>query len=149
MNFELRNITRNHIEEIKTFFTSVFTKEPWNDDWSDKQQLHAYITDLTGNPNSLALGLFKEDEMIGLSMGCIRHWYTGTEYCIDELCIKTEEQGKGIGSQFLQAIENYTKDMGLHQIFLQTDRNVPAYEFYKKNSYSELSNHVSFAKALD
>lgn len=32
------------------------------------------------------------------------------------------------------------------QFFLQTERNVPAYHFYKKNEFIELSEHVSFAK---
>jgi aminoglycoside 6'-N-acetyltransferase I len=38
--------------------------------------------------------------------------------------------------------------MGLKQVFLLTDRDVPAYEFYKKNGYVEVSNLVPFAKSL-
>ncbi len=34
------------------------------------------------------------------------------------------------------------------QIFLQTERNVPAYHFYKKNEFIELAGHVSFAKEI-
>ena len=40
------------------------------------------------------------------------------------------------------------KELGLKQIFLQTEAHVPAYEFYKKNGYIELEGHVSFAKEL-
>lgn len=95
---EVREI-KNNIEEIKVFYKAVFTIEPWNDDWSDDNQLHQYITDLTGNANSLTFGLFRGEEMIGLSMGKIMHWYTGTQYYIDEFCIKTSEQGSGLGTQ--------------------------------------------------
>jgi hypothetical protein len=28
--------------------------------------------------------------MVGLSMGYIKHWYEGTEYFINEFCVKTE-----------------------------------------------------------
>ncbi len=140
---ELRTLKIESIEEIKSFFFDIFTKEPWNDDWSDKNQLHAYIMDLIGNPNSLALGLFENGTMVGLSMGNIKHWYSGTEYYIDELCIKTEEQGRGIGTQFLKEIETFIKQKGIKQIFLQTERNVPAYGFYKKNGFFELEDHVS------
>jgi len=143
---ELRELNIENIEEIKTFFVEIFTQEPWYDDWSNKEQLHAYITDLIGNKNSLVLGLFENNDMVGLTMGNIRHWYTGTEYYVDEFCIKREEQRRGFGTQFLEAIEEYIKSKGMTQIFLQTERNVPAYHFYNKNGLVELENHVSLFK---
>jgi aminoglycoside 6'-N-acetyltransferase I len=146
MATELRILSIDQIEEIKVFFYDVFTNEPWNDDWSDQNQLHAYIFDLIGNSNSLALGLFEKGTMVGLSMGSIRHWFSGTEYYIDEFCIKSKEQGRGLGTQFIQAIETYIKQKGMHHIFLQTERSMPAYHFYKRNGYIELENHVSFIK---
>ena len=81
-------------------------------------------------------------------MGYIKHWYTGTEYIINELCIKTDRQGSGAGSFFLTQIEKAIKEMGLKQIFLLTDRDVPAYHFYKKNGYAEVSSLVPFAKSI-
>jgi aminoglycoside 6'-N-acetyltransferase I len=146
MDTELRKLNVDNISEIKEFFFEVFSKEPWNDDWSDDNQLQAYIMDLIGNPNSLALGLCENGTMVGLSMGSIRHWYSGTEYYIDEFCIKTEEQGRGLGTNFINAIELYIKQKGMKHIFLQTERTVPAYNFYKKNGYFELEDHVSFVK---
>ena len=146
MNIELKQLSVEEIETIKSFFADVFMKEPWNDDWSDKEQLHAYIVDLIGNPNSLTLGLFEEGQMVGLSMGSIMHWYSGTQYYIVELCIKTTEQGRGLGKHFLEFIETYTKSKGVSYIFLQTERTVPAYEFYKKNGFFELEDHVSLVK---
>jgi aminoglycoside 6'-N-acetyltransferase I len=74
--------------------------------------------------------------------------YTGTEYIINELCIKTDRQGGGAGTFFLTQIEETIKEMGLKQIFLLTDRDVPAYNFYKKNNYVEVSNLVPFAKHI-
>lgn len=148
MNTELRILNISNIDEIKEFFFHIFTKEPWNDDWSNTAQLHAYITDLIGNRNSLTLGLFEDGNMVGLSMGYIKHWYSGSEYYIDEFCIKTEEQGRGLGTQLLSAIEEFLKQKDIYYIFLQTERNVPAYSFYQKNGFYELVNHVSFVKQL-
>lgn len=143
---ELRELSIHNIEEIKSFFVNVFSKEPWNDDWSNDNQLHSYIKDLIGNNNSLSLGLFENNTMVGLSMGHIRHWYSGTSYFIDEFCIKTELQGKGSGSKFLQEIEQFIKTKGIVQVFLQTERTMPAYQFYKKNGYTELRDHITFVK---
>ena len=81
-------------------------------------------------------------------MGRIKHWYTGTEYCIDELCIRTDRQRQGLGSYFLEELQRQLQSMGIEQIFLQTDRDVPAYRFYLKNGFLELSDLVSFAKTM-
>ena len=143
---EIRALGIDDIKEIKRLFFDIFTNEPWNDDWSDEVQLHEYITDLIGNRNSLSLGLYNGDELIGLALGSIMHWYTGTEYYIFEFCVKTEMQGKGIGTVFLKQVEEYTKRKGITHIFLQTERTVPAYEFYCKNGFTELTDHVSLYK---
>lgn len=145
---ELRRLSIDDKEEIKALFKGVFTGEPWNDDWSDSEQLDLYIEDLCGQGYSLTYGLYDGDEMIGLSMGYIKHWYTGTEYIIDELCIKTDRQGSGAGTFFLEQIEKTIKELGLKQIFLLTDRDMPAYNFYKKNGYVEVSSLVPFAKLI-
>ena len=59
----------------------------------------------------------------------------GTEYSIDEFCIKTPEQGRGLGTRLLREIEICIREKGIQQIFLQTERMVPAYEFYRKNGF--------------
>ena len=146
--FKLKRLTINDKEAIKEVFVSVFTKEPWNDDWSDKEQLDMYITDLIGQGYSLTYGLYDDEELIGISMGYIKHWYSGTEYIINELCILTERQGAGAGAFFIAEIEKAIKELGLKQIFLLTDSNVPAYDFYKKNGFVEVTTNVSFAKLL-
>ncbi len=142
----IKELSIENTEMIKSLFAEVFTNEPWNDDWSDSKQLHEYIMDLIGNRNSLTLGLFEHDNLIGLSMGSIIHWCIGTEYYIFEFCIKAEKQNKGIGTAFLKEIEAYAKSKQLTHIFLQTERNVPAYKFYLKNGFTELKDHVSLAK---
>ncbi len=146
--FELRQIGLNEKETIKTLFQSVFMFDPWNDDWSDELQLDKYIIELIGQSNSLTYGLYEGDELIGFSLGFIKHWFSGTEYVIDEFCIKKEKQGLGAGSFFMSEIEKSIKEKGLVHIFLQTDSEVPAYNFYKKNGFVELKTHVSFSKDI-
>ncbi len=133
---------------ITELFRGVFTGEPWNDDWSDEKQLEMYIQDLIGQDSSLTYGLYEGDEIIGVSMGYIKHWFTGTEYYINELCIRTDKQGLGAGSFFIRKIEQAVKENGIEHIFLQTGADVPAYRFYKKNGFTELEKQVSFVKEL-
>lgn len=146
--YELKRIGTGEAEEIKELFLRVFTAEPWKDDWSDQEQLDAYIHDLTGQGNSLTYGLYENGKLTGVSMGNIKHWFTGTEYYIDEFCIRPDRQGQGLGTLFLKEIEKAIREMGLTQIFLQTESTVPAYHFYQKNGFNELKEHVSFAKRI-
>lgn len=145
----IKELDIKYIEEIKSSFAEIFTNDPWNDDWSDETQLHEYMMDLMGNRNSLTLGPFEDEELIGLSMGSIMHWYTGTEYNISEFCIKTRKQGQGMGTVFIKEMEEYVmKNKKVKQIFLQTERTVSAYGFYRKKGFVELKDHVSFFKQL-
>ena len=100
--YDFKKIGINEIEIIKELFAGVFTIEPWNDDWSNQEQLNLYLLDLIGQSNSLTYGLFENGKLIGVSMGRIKHWYSGTEYYIEELCIQTNKQGNGIGTLFLK-----------------------------------------------
>ena len=148
MAYELKQLTGQDQEQMIAFYTGVFNQPPWNDDWSDKAQLSSYIEDLTGNKNSVAFGFFRGEEMVGLSMGSIRHWYQGTEYFIDEFCVRTDLQGQGIGTAFLNAVEDRVRAMGVVHIFLLTDRDVPAFAFYRKNGFTMLEKNTALKKTL-
>ena len=145
---ELRELTIKDRASITDLFRSVFTNEPWNDDWSDHALLDAYIHDLIGQDNSLTLGYFDCDHIVALAMGHIKHWFAGTEYNIDELCVDREMQGRGIGSMFLGEVERCLSGRGITRIFLQTDRDMPAYAFYIHRGFREMEGHVSFVKRI-
>ena len=146
---ELSVLTASDRGIVTELFWDVFTHEPWNDDWSDRAQLDAYIDDLTGQRNSLALGFFDGESLAALSLGFVKHWFAGTEYVIDELCVDRNRQGRGTGTAFLAAIEAYLREHGIFRIFLQTGKDMPAYSFYLKNSFRELEGHVSFSKEIE
>lgn len=146
--YYIKQLDAHSFRAIKELFFNVFTKEPWNDDWSDERQLQLYIHDLIGQNNSLTFGLFEGNELVGISMGRVKHWYSGTEYCIDEFCVKTKKQGSGAGTFFMTEIESACQKAGMTHIFLLTEDNVPAYEFYQKLDFYQLKNNAAFAKEL-
>ena len=145
---EIKELTIEKIDIIKSFFKDVFMREPWNDDWSDNEQLHQYITDIIGNQNSLAFGLFEGEQLLGLALGNIKHWYTGTEFFVEEFCVKTEMQGQGLGTEFLRLLEVELRVRDIKTIFLMTGKEMPAFEFYRKNGFEEIINYVSLKKDI-
>jgi len=145
---EIKELTIEEIDIIKSFFKDIFTREPWNDDWSDDEQLYQYITDIIGNRNSLAFGLFEGEQLLGLALGNIKHWYNGTEFFVEEFCVKTEMQGQGLGTEFLRLLEVELRAREIKTIFLMTGKEMPAFEFYRKNGFEEIINHVSLKKDI-
>ena len=143
---ETKELSLKNFEEIKFIFKEVFTKEPWLDNWNDDNQLNEYLLDLMGMRNPLIYGFYLKQKLIGISIGYIKHWCSGTEYCIDEFCIITDEQRKGYGTMFIKQIEDLLKQKNIHVIYLNTDRNTPAYDFYKKLGFIEQSKTTSFYK---
>ena len=146
---ELKVLTERERSAVTELFFEVFSDEPWYVVWSDRPQLDAYIDDLTGQRNSLTLGFLDDGRLVGLAMGRIKHWYSGTEYSIDEFCIEKTSQNKGIGSLFLKEIEAYLLQNGITHIFLETEKTVPAYPFYLRRGFRELPNHIGLAKKIE
>ena len=142
----IKELSINDFDVIKTLFRSVFTAPPWNDDWSDDEQLDDYLKDLMMVRTPLILGLMEGDDLVGVSIGNIRHWCRGTEYFIEELFVRTDMQGRGLGTAFMKSIESYLKERGIDQIFLHTERSKPSYEFYKKLGFTDLVELASFFK---
>lgn len=142
----IRKLTLEDLDQAQALFISVFSKEPWNDEWELESQLPNYMTDLMGNPNSLCLGYEDKGKFIGLSLGYIFHWWQGTDYFIKEFCIETSLQGEGHGRKFLEEIELYLAQNNIKALWLLTEKTVPAYDFYQKNGFTELKDNVMFAK---
>lgn len=146
---ELKELSLKDFDLIKKLFKEVFMAPPWNDDWSDDNQLREYLLDLIEVRTPLIYGFYVDALLTGISIGSVRHWWGGTEYHIEEFFIKTSEQGKGLGSKFFELIEKALVPKTVTQIFLQTESTAPAYKFYKKRGFDELKNHVSFLKKIN
>lgn len=147
-NYTFKQLGEEYFEQMAVFYRDVFSSPPWNDDWSDSKQLMAYIKDIAGCWNSLTYALYDGREMIALAFGCSRHWWGGTEYVIEEFCVSAKMQGRGIGSSFLKLIEDEIKKQGMNGIYLCTERDKSAYDFYIKNGFEPMPNHISFYKSL-
>lgn len=144
---DIRELNIYHNNAIKKLMVNIFSKEPWNDIWTH-EQLHLYISELIENKNSLSFGLFENDNMIGMALGHVKHWYEGTEYWIDEFGVLPEKQRYGIGTAFLAEIEKILENKGIIYIALLTERTVPAYHFYKRNGFDEKEETSFFVKKI-
>ena len=110
----------------------------------------AYIINDTGEKTSNTISVAEQLEVCllytsGVSLGRLKHWFNGTEYCIDDFCIRSSCQGKGAGSLFLKMLRAYGRKKNYKKITLRTKRTASAYEFYKKNGFREIEEDVFFS----
>lgn len=60
------------------------------------------------------------------------------EYYIDEFFVKTELQGRGIGTRLLEFACQDLKNRGIRTISLLTHASVPAFDFYMNRGFREI-----------
>ena len=142
-------LDQSYLSEAVKLYKSAFYGEPWNDDWSDEGQLTEYIKEKSGGFHAVNYGLLIDGRLVAISLGQITHWWEGTNYVLDELCVSPDCQGTGIGTRFMELIEEDLKTRDIKGIFLQTDLDKPAYKFYQKNGFKDLSQHVSLFKGFE
>lgn len=140
----LKELNTQKEKEITALIAEAFAAPPWNDRWTP-EQLHTYFLDIAGNANSVMLGYYYNEKLSGVALGRLKHWFDGVEYCIDDLCVDPKMQGKGIGSALLSGIEEYAKARHFKEVSLWTERSAPAFEFYKKNRWTESGEWVRFS----
>ena len=141
-------LNQKYLPEMVQLYKSAFYGEPWNDDWSDEEQLTEYVKEKSGGYHAINYGLLIDGKLVAISLGQITHWWEGTNYVLDELCVSPDCQGTGIGSHFMDLIEDDLKKRDIRGIFLQTDSDKPAYNFYHKNGFKDISKHVSLFKGF-
>ncbi len=136
------------LQDMKSLFLDVFSNDPWFDKWTD-EQLDAYMSDLTGNSNSLSLALLDEEgELLGGSLGYVFNWWEGREYFIREFFVSRECQNQGAGSRFLTLMNGILSEKGIRHIALTTEKDVPAYPFYQKNGFRDLERSVYMVRKV-
>lgn len=147
-NITLIELNESYLPQMAELYKEAFSGEPWNDDWSNAEQLSEYMKDICLGYNALNYGLLIDGKLVGISAGRISHWWEGTNYNIAELCISPAYHRQGIGSKFLELIEQSVREKGIAGIFLQTDNDKPSYHFYIKNGFEDLDKHVSLYKSV-
>ena len=126
MEDKLTLLDESYTEKMADLFKKAFAGEPWNDDWSDRAQLLEYVKEISGGYNALNYGIVRDGKLVAMTLGMVRHWWEGTNYNIEELCVDPDLQGQGLGTRLLKLVEEEIKQKGFHGIFLHTDSDKPA-----------------------
>ena len=142
----LARIEKHMIDDCVDLYIETFTKEPWNDIYDSREQVVKFFNNHFNNNYFVGYAALLEDKVVALSIGMKKPWIAGFEYYIDEFCVSYEMQGKGIGSRFINVIEEDIKEQGMNAIILNTERDYPSHKFYEKNGFKTFGDLIILGK---
>ena len=93
--------------------------------------------------NYECIGVYDGGELIGVSglWYSTRH-YSGRSVELDHVFIEADYRNNGLGTQFINWIENYVKLKGYQAIELNAYiDNKPSQQFYERDNYQRLGYH--------
>jgi len=94
--------------------------------------------------NYECIGVYHANKLIGVSglWFCTRH-YSGRSVELDHVFIEDAYRNKGLGTQFINWIENYVKSKGYQVIELNAYiDNEPSQKFYERDGFKKLGYHL-------
>lgn len=97
---------------------------------------------LDWDKKTIFFNAYQEDELVG----SLELNYQEGVMCIEDLIVKNDKQGLGVGSLLMNKAEELAKKEKLHKIYLETGRTWEARRLYEKLGYVKtglLENHFA------
>lgn len=136
---DIRELTIGNLLEMAELFVSVFSKEPWNEEWDAdmaKERLDIFLT----NRYPVALGYYDNDVLVGFVLGNYSPYLKSMSFFLQEMCVATDQQGKGVGKKLFDSLEEHLNVLGVVDLGLLTLKGTPAEQFYLKRGVKSQSN---------
>src|SRR3990170_389497 len=110
--------------EVRVKTWEKYEKEVYPRKLLDEElKLYSYDTFLRFIGDENRYGFVAEDDgrIVGLAIG---RFDQGGVSDLSWICTALDEQGKGIGKELIQKVENYSKEKGCHKLFAYTTPNL-------------------------
>ncbi|SNZ15610.1 Ribosomal protein S18 acetylase RimI [Terribacillus aidingensis] len=140
----MRACMESDLEVCSDIFVNVFCEEPWNEAWTPETALK-YLKDYYHTPGFTGILAAENQDIIGFIFGVKRRWWSGDEFFINEMCVRSDKQSKGVGKQLMHYL---LKTTDAETISLLTDRGLPAETFYKRNGFNEIERLMFLSREV-
>lgn len=145
IGMQVRSLTAADEPQIAAVIRDAFSAPPWCEDWSDEARLLQYVHEGMDGAGALAFGLGDERQLVAVIMGHVRHWYNRVEYIIEDVAVRREYQGRGLGKLLMTQVLAACQALGIDEAGLRTRRDAAAYAFYQKLGFQEQEKDVYFS----
>lgn len=142
----IRNINSQDLKNCAALYADVFASAPWHEPWTVDAALER-LSHFYGSSGFVGI-LAEEDSLIGFALGNTEPFHSGSLFYLREMCIGTDSQRQGLGRQVYSALENELRSQSLRSIYLTTERDIPAAQFYLNNGFTFQEKMGFYAKRL-
>ncbi|MCL1878185.1 MAG: GNAT family N-acetyltransferase [Defluviitaleaceae bacterium] len=137
-----------HLPTCAKIYVDAFNAPPLSYDFLTPEKAERYLRDLARTPGFLGYVCFVDEVIKAFCFGKLDDYFDGTMFEVSELAVSPELHGCGLGTEIMRQMEIKLAGYGVQAVSLNTSRNLPAFNFYKKNGYEELNESVSLMKQL-
>ena len=140
---KIREAVKKDVKEISEIFRKESNKKPYFQKWDKKTALEKIKKSLKeGDIRIVGIG----EEIAGFII--LKSDFKKKEVYIDELWLRSDYQGKGIGTTLINFIENEYKKKGINIIGVMVNQMAKAVNFYRKLKYKKKHAFYYMTKRL-
>jgi len=143
---EIREVSKKDLSKCAEVFSRAFSKAPWNESWNTESALERLIHFY--NSKGFCGIVAEESDVSGFILGNIEPYLSGPIFYLREMCVKSERQNSGIGNSLLVHLEKTLQLKGVNNIYLITEHDIPAAQFYMKRGYKVDENIALLSKSI-
>jgi len=147
-NTVISQYTPDYRDECADVFQQVYRASPFNFDWLDKDKAAQYFKDLENMPGAFSYVLMDSGAVIGACLGQKEEHFQNAAYKINEFFIKPDHQHMGLGSYFVNELENKLREMGIKAMYLFTQHRMQSYMFYRSNNFIANEETVHMVRVI-
>ena len=126
--------SKKDLKEIALIFKEEFSREPYNEKWTEKSALKKVKSYFLYSKIHIAKD---SGGIIGFVISSTIPWDNYKKAFINEILVRKSRQNNGVGSALLEFMESYYKRDGAKLIELASLEESDAYQFYIKRGYLE------------
>ncbi len=140
---KIRKATKKDLKEIAEIFRIETAKKPYFQDWTKKTAFDKISNSLKEEEMYV---IMVDNKLVGFVT--LKPDNKNKEVYVDELWLKLDYQGKGLGKALINFIEKEARKEGMKKIILMANQKAGAVKFYEKLNYKEKHRFVYFVKEL-
>ncbi|MCL2049778.1 MAG: GNAT family N-acetyltransferase [Defluviitaleaceae bacterium] len=129
-------------------YVQAFNAPPLSYDFITIAKAERYLRAITLTPAFLGYTYWLNGEMAAFCFGKLDNYFECVMFEVEELAVVPQLHRSGIGSAVMELMETKLAGYGVSAINLNTSKNLPAYGFYLKNGYEEITENVALMKWL-
>jgi ribosomal protein S18 acetylase RimI-like enzyme len=138
----IRTIGENDISGCANLYIKVFSAEPWNEIW-EIERVESRLLHFLNSQGFVGLLAESDNEITGFVAGNSEPFRLHDIFYLREMCIKAELQRSGIGKNLYSELEKKLIEKDIRSIYLTTQHNIPASQFYQKVGF-KISEEIRF-----